>query len=159
MLVSAIRHYGSAVGIHVFPLSGAPSHLPPHPTPLACQRPSLSSLSHTANSHWLFYFTYVSVYVSMLPFLTGCLFLENSSRHFLHRTPFILLNLRVSKGRGTCWLPGCAPRVTWRAFTMSRTPVLQRSFRIRISGHGMTALKILKSPLTWQDSTLVRNTV
>ena len=30
------------------------SHLPPHPTPLSCQKaPDLSSLSHAANSHWL----------------------------------------------------------------------------------------------------------
>ena len=86
MLVSAIRQYGSAVGIHVFPLSGASSHQP----------------TQQILTGYLFYFTYVSVYVSMLPFLTGCLFLENSSRHFLHSTPFILLNLRVSKGRGTC---------------------------------------------------------
>ena len=31
-----------------------PCHLPPHPTPLGCHRvPGLSSLYHTANSHWL----------------------------------------------------------------------------------------------------------
>ena len=48
-----------------------PSHLLPIPTPLGYDRARLSSLSHIANSHWLF--TYVSVYASMLlsPFITS----------------------------------------------------------------------------------------
>ena len=39
--------------MYLLPLE-PPSHLPPHPTPLGCHRaPTLSSLLHTANSHWL----------------------------------------------------------------------------------------------------------
>ena len=42
------------------------SHLPPHPTPLSCQKaPDLSSLSHTADSHWLS-ILYSNVYMSLL---------------------------------------------------------------------------------------------
>jgi len=62
VLVSAIHQYESAIGIHVS--SPSWTSLPP-PTPsLGCHRAAgLSSLSHTANSH---YFIYGSVYVSML---------------------------------------------------------------------------------------------
>ena len=50
VLVSAIPQHESSIGIPMSP----PSHLPPHPTPLGCHRaPDLSSLHHTANSHWL----------------------------------------------------------------------------------------------------------
>ena len=49
--VSAIHQYELAIGIHMSPPSW--TSLPP-PTPLGCyRRPSLSSLSHTANVHWL----------------------------------------------------------------------------------------------------------
>ena len=58
-MVSAIHQHGSAKAIHMpLPLK-PPSHSPPHVTPLGCHRASpLGSLHHTANSHWLFYFTY-----------------------------------------------------------------------------------------------------
>ena len=61
-----------------FPLK-SPSHLPPHPTPSHpsgfLQSPSLSSLSHPANSHWLFYIWWwvfpcyflLTPYLSFLP--------------------------------------------------------------------------------------------
>ena len=66
VLVSAIHQHESAIDICPLPLK-PPSDLPPHPTPLGCQRaPSLSSLCHTENSHWLSNFTYGGVYVSML---------------------------------------------------------------------------------------------
>ena len=54
--------------IDIYPFSLEPlSHLPPHPTPLDCNRaPDLSSLHHIVNSHWLSNFTYGNVYVSML---------------------------------------------------------------------------------------------
>ena len=54
MLVSAIHQHESAIGIHMSPPS-SPSLLPPtpsHPAGLS-QSPGLSSLSHTAHSHWL----------------------------------------------------------------------------------------------------------
>ena len=39
VLVSAIHHHESAIGIHRYPLLlAAPSHLPPHPTPLGHHR-------------------------------------------------------------------------------------------------------------------------
>ena len=31
----------------------SPSQLPPHPTPLSCHSPRMSSLYQEANSHWL----------------------------------------------------------------------------------------------------------
>ena len=53
VLVSAIHQHESAIGIHM----SSPMNLPPtsHPFPPCrlLQSPSLSSLSHTANSHWL----------------------------------------------------------------------------------------------------------
>ena len=54
--------------IDIYPFSLEPlSHLPPHPTPLDCNRaPDLSSLHHIVNSHWLSNFTYGNVYVSKL---------------------------------------------------------------------------------------------
>ena len=66
-----VGHNGSdlaAAGIPMSPLSWNPlSYLPPHPTPLGCHRaPDLSSLDHTANSHWLSNFAHDNVYVSML---------------------------------------------------------------------------------------------
>ena len=43
------------------------SLLPAHLIPLDCYRaPTLCSLHHTSNSHWLSIFTYGSIYVSML---------------------------------------------------------------------------------------------
>jgi len=52
VLVSAIHQHGSAIGIHMSPPSSA--SLPPHPSLLGLsQITSLSSLSHTANAHWL----------------------------------------------------------------------------------------------------------
>ena len=68
VFVSAIHHHESAIGIHGYPLPlAAPSHLPPHPTPLGHHRAPtrLSSLHHTADSHWLSIFTH-GVYVSTL---------------------------------------------------------------------------------------------
>ena len=50
VLASAIHQDESAIGMHVSPPSL--TSLPP-PTPLGCQSPGLSSLSHTANFHWL----------------------------------------------------------------------------------------------------------
>ena len=54
MLVSAIRQHESALVIHMCPPS--PTSLPPPTTSCTSrlsQSTSLSSLSHTANSHWL----------------------------------------------------------------------------------------------------------
>ena len=53
-LVSEIHQHESAISVHMPPPSGPPFHLPPQPTPLGCHRVSgLSSLHHTADSHWL----------------------------------------------------------------------------------------------------------
>ena len=51
---SAIYQHASAVGTHVspLPLNSLPSHILSHPSRLL-QSPGLSSLSHSANSHWL----------------------------------------------------------------------------------------------------------
>ena len=53
-VVSAKHQYESAIGIHMSPPSwiSFPSRSPSHPSRLL-QSPGLSSLSHTANSHWL----------------------------------------------------------------------------------------------------------
>ena len=65
MLVSAIHQHESAIGIHM----SSPMNLPPtsHPFPPSrlLRSPSLSSLSHTANSHWL---SILHMVVYMLPF-------------------------------------------------------------------------------------------
>ena len=66
MLVSATHHHESAIGTPSPLLFEPPSHLLPHPSRLL-QSPSLSSLSHTANSLWLS-ILHCSVYVSMLSF-------------------------------------------------------------------------------------------
>ena len=68
MGLQRVRHDLSTEHIDIYPFSLEPlSHLPPHPTPLDCHRaPDLSSLHHTANSHWLSNFTYGNVYVSKL---------------------------------------------------------------------------------------------
>ena len=67
VLVSAIHQRESARGIHMSPLSWTSLPPPTHPTPRGCLRaPDLSSLCHTANSHWLSNFTHGIVYVSML---------------------------------------------------------------------------------------------
>ena len=53
-MVSAIHQHVPAIGIHMLFLLEHPTHLPLHPTPLGCYRALvLSSLHHTANSHWL----------------------------------------------------------------------------------------------------------
>ena len=64
-MVSAIHQHEEAIGVcvcvcvylyiyNLLPIK-PPSHLPPLPTPLGSHRvPVLGSLSHTANSHWLF---------------------------------------------------------------------------------------------------------
>ena len=53
VLVSAVHHHESAIGMHMPLLLEPPSHLPSHPTPLGCHRAlDLSSLHYTANSHW-----------------------------------------------------------------------------------------------------------
>ena len=56
------------VWIYISPPSwGSPSYLPAHPTPLGCHRAlALSSLHHNSKSPLAIYFTYGSVYVSML---------------------------------------------------------------------------------------------
>ena len=63
VLVSAIHHHESAIGVHVSSPSGT-SLPPPSPSQLSTllQSPGLSSLSHTANSHWLSNFTLGNVY-------------------------------------------------------------------------------------------------
>ena len=55
MLVSAIHQHESVIGIHMFPPSwtSLPTPSPTHPSRLLLS-PSLSSLCHTADSHWLF---------------------------------------------------------------------------------------------------------
>ena len=61
-----------------------PSHLPPHPTPLGRPRaPGLSSLPHTANSHWLSTLHMV-MYVSLLLFQVICPSL--SFPHCIHKS-------------------------------------------------------------------------
>ena len=54
VLVSAVHHHEAARGIHMFPSSwtSLPPPIPSHPSRLS-HSTSLSSLSHTANSHWL----------------------------------------------------------------------------------------------------------
>ena len=54
VLVSAIHQHDSAIGIHMFPLSWPflPPPVPSQPSRLS-QSTGLSSLGHTANSHWL----------------------------------------------------------------------------------------------------------
>jgi len=66
VLVSGKHQHEPAIGIHVFPLSSA-SLLPSSPSHLSrlLQSPSLSSLSHTANSQWLSVLHMV-IYISML---------------------------------------------------------------------------------------------
>ena len=67
VLVSAIHQYESATGIHVSLLLEPPSHLPTHPKPLGCHRAlDLSVLHHNSKFPQAIYFTYGSVYVSML---------------------------------------------------------------------------------------------
>ena len=67
-----------------------PSHLPPHPTPLDCHRaPDLSSLSHTANFHWLSSLTYGNV--SVLILLSVCS--PVPSPH-VHKSVLVSLSLR-----------------------------------------------------------------
>ena len=63
VLISAVHRLESAVGLHMSPPSG--SCLPPHPTLLGCHRaPDLSSLHHTAHSHWL---SILHMVMSMFP--------------------------------------------------------------------------------------------
>ena len=53
MVVFAIHRHESAMGVHVFSHSEAPSHLPPHPIPLGCPRAlALGALLHASNLHW-----------------------------------------------------------------------------------------------------------
>ena len=54
VLVSAIHQHGSAMDLHMFPPSWAflPPPIPSQPSRLSLS-PGLTSLSHTANSHWL----------------------------------------------------------------------------------------------------------
>ena len=79
VLVSAICHINQPQ-VYICPLPPEyPSHLPLHPTPLGCHRaPSLSSLHHAANFHWLPHLHMViymsqcysfSLWVSLLPLL------------------------------------------------------------------------------------------
>ena len=69
---SILYQHESAIGIHMSPPSG--SSLPP-PTPFhhfrLLQSPGLSSVSHTANSHWL---SILHMVVYMFP----CYFLRSS---------------------------------------------------------------------------------
>ena len=52
-MLFTIHPHESATGTHVFPHPEPPSHLPPHPIPLAYPRaPALSSLLHASNLHW-----------------------------------------------------------------------------------------------------------
>ena len=67
-MVSAIHQQESAIGTQTFP----PSHLPPHPTPLGCHRaPTLGSVCHTANSHWL-------SFLHLVMYMFQCYSLESS---------------------------------------------------------------------------------
>ena len=54
MMVSAIHQYELAVGMHVSPPFGTPSHLPPHQIPPSCHRAwALGVPLRISNSHWL----------------------------------------------------------------------------------------------------------
>ena len=54
VLVSAIHQHKSATGIHMSPPCRTSSPPPTPSHPLGCHRaPGLSSLHHTAHSHWL----------------------------------------------------------------------------------------------------------
>ena len=54
MVISAVYQHGSAIGIRMSHALEPSSHLPPQPTSLDCHKTlALSSLHHTANSHWL----------------------------------------------------------------------------------------------------------
>ena len=65
VLISAIHQHELSVGIHISPpsWSSLPPPAPSHPSRLS-QSPGLSSLSHTANSHWL---SILHVLVYMFP--------------------------------------------------------------------------------------------
>jgi len=72
VLAPAIQQHESAIGIYVcpFPLE-PPSHPPPHATRSGLsQSTMLSSLHHTANSHWL---SVLHTVVCMLPLDVGCM--------------------------------------------------------------------------------------
>ena len=54
VVISAVHQHGSAIDINMSPALEPSSHLPPQPTSLDCHKTlALSSLHHTANSHWL----------------------------------------------------------------------------------------------------------
>ena len=64
-MVFAIYQHESAIGIHMSPPSW--TSLPPPTQPHQCHRAlNLSSLLHTANSHWLYSNVYVSVQLSQI---------------------------------------------------------------------------------------------
>ena len=71
-LASAVHQHEPAICIHVSPssLTSLSPPTPSHPSRLL-QSPSLSSLSHMANSHWLFILHMVEVrFLRQSPYLT-----------------------------------------------------------------------------------------
>ena len=81
VLVSAKHQHKSAIGIHLSPPSwiSLPPPSPSHPTRLL-QIPGLSSLSHTANSHWLS----ILHMVIFLLFWSGCF--QSTGKGKCHKT-------------------------------------------------------------------------
>ena len=79
MLVFAIYHHESAIGIHVFPPPIEPaSHLPPHPISLGCPRaPALGALLPALNLHW-------SCISQMVMHMFQCCSLSHPSLVFSH---------------------------------------------------------------------------
>ena len=125
MLVSARHDHESAVGIHVSPpwLTSLPPPTPLQPSRML-QSPGLSSLSHTANSHWfsvlrmeayivmcriLWYFKDLSTATS---FLSQAVVWKSSCRnlYFTHeetmaqRGPRLSRGLSVPRGSSGSWI-------------------------------------------------------
>ena len=131
MVVSAIHHHESAIGIHMSPSSW--TSLPP-PTSSHSSRLSqtldLNSLNHTANSHGLSYFTYGNVYVLMNCYLLSRLQLFATPWTITHQNP---LSMEFSRQEywsglpfpspGNLSDPGIEPRSpTFQADALSSAP-------------------------------------
>ena len=81
VVVFAIHWYESAMGLYLFPILKAPSHLPLHPIPLGHpSAPALSTLSHALNLDW-WSVSYMIIYMFQ------CYFLRSSHPRPLPQSP------------------------------------------------------------------------